>query len=232
MLIIPGLKEMNYRRLSGALALLLFCAVCVSTQERPAAAPQPKSSKIFREARRTSEGVPPAFEFEMSGHTYRIAGHGAGQRIKGDSTRRFNLRLDGGDHIERVYYAEYRDNLLLLCEVVDGERRAGFIARLEQPSMRARWKRLIPAFNVGEGLLEEEHVYLTGIGFIARLDLRKGEYVWQHGELYEKEDGSFNSFEVPSVEGDAVLFREKPVRESPARTVRVNRKTGKIAGIE
>ncbi|MCA1633100.1 MAG: PQQ-like beta-propeller repeat protein [Acidobacteria bacterium] len=227
---------MNYRRLSGALPLLLLFAAAAAAQERPAPAPapspQPQPSKVFREARRTSQSVPPAFEFELSGFTYQINGNGAGRRIKGGQTRRFNLRLDGGDYIERLSFTEYRDNVLLLCGVTDGESGAGFIVRLEQPSMRSRWKRHIAAFNVGAGLIEDEHVYLTGISFVARLDLRTGEYVWKHEKLERGGGGDFNSFEVPEVRSDAVLFREKPTGKSPARTVSVNRKTGKINGIE
>ena len=230
MLIVPGLKEMNYRRISGALVLLLFGAVAHA--QKTNAPPPPKASKVFTAARQTSEGSPHAFEFELSGFSYKISGNGAGRRVKGEQTRRFNLRLDGGDYVERFYFAEYRDNVLLLCGVTDGESGMGFVARLEQPSMRTRWKRLIPAFNVGAGLIEDEHAYLTGINFVARLDLRTGEYVWKHDQLERGDGGDFNSFEVPSIEGDAVLFREIPTGKSPARTVRVNRKTGKIDGIE
>jgi hypothetical protein len=217
---------MNYRRLSGVTALLLLLAASASPQGEGAA----ESPKVFREARKISEDSPPSFEFELKGFTYKIAGNGAGRRIKGDSARLFNLRLEGGDHLERVYYALHRENVLLLCGVSDGESGAGFVARLEQPSMRARWKSHIPAFNVGPGLIEEEHVYVTGIGFVARLDLRKGEFVWQHDDLYRKADGSFNSFNVPTVEGDAVLFKERPAGEAPAKTLRVHRRTGKILG--
>ncbi len=220
---------MNYRRLSGALALLLLLAASASPQGEGA----PESPKVFREARKTSEDFPPSFEFELNGFTYKLAGNGAGRRIKGGATRRFNLRLEGGDNLERVFYALHRENILLLCGVTDGESGAGFVTRLEQPSMRARWKSHIPAFNVGPGLIEEEHVYVTGIGFVARLDLRRGEFDWQHDDLYGKEDGSFNSFETPWVEGDAVLFKERPVQRSPAKTLRVHRRTGKIlSGIE
>ncbi len=221
---------MNCRRLSGALALLLLLAASAS----PQGARAPESPKVFREAKKIAGGSSDSFEFELEGFTYKITWNGAGRRIRGDSTRPFNLRLDGGDFLERVYYALHRENVILLCEVTDGESGAGFIARLEQPSMRARWKRHIPAFNVGPGLIEEEHLYLTGIGFVARLDLRKGEFEWQHEDLYRKGKGSFNSFQTPTVEGDAVLFKEKPVRDdTPARTVRVHRRTGKIlSGIE
>jgi len=230
MLIFPGLKEMNYRRISGALILLLLFGAAAQAQETNA---PPESSKMFTEARQISEGSPPAFEFELSGFTYRINGNGAGRRVKGEQTRRFNLRLDGGDYVERFYFAEYRDNVVLLCGVTNGESVAGFVARLEQPSMRTRWKQFIPAFNVGAGLIKDGHAYLTGINFVARLDLRTGEYVWKHDHLERgRGGGDFNSFEVPSIEGDAVLFREKPTGKSPARTIRVNRKTGKINGIE
>ena len=229
MLITLDLNGMRYRRLSAtALALVLLCAVPAS----PQGAGAPESPKVFREAKKISEGSSNSFEFELEGFTYKIAWSGAGRRIKGGSTRLFNLRLDGGDFLERVYYALHRENVILLCEVTDGESGAGLVARLEQPSMRARWKRHIPAFNVGPGLIEEEHVYLTGIGFVARLDLRKGEFVWKHEDLYRKEDGSFNSFETPRVEGDAVVFKERPVQKSEAKTVRIQRLTGKILGIE
>jgi hypothetical protein len=217
---------MNYRRLLGALALLLLLAASAS----PQGAGEPESPKVFREAKKISEGSSNSFEFELESFTYKIAWNGAGRRIKGGSTRLFNLRLDGGDFMERVFYALHRENIILLCEVTDGESSAGFVARLEQPSMRARWKSHIPAFNVGPGLIEEEHVYVTGIGFVGRLDLRKGEFVWQHDDLYRRGGGGFNSFDVPTVEGDAVLFRERPVGESPAKTLRVHRRTGKILG--
>jgi hypothetical protein len=223
---------MNHRSFSWALALLFLSAASASSQERPAPSPGPESPKVFREARQTSQSAPPAFEFELSGFTYRINGSGAGRRIKGGATRPFNLRLDGGDYIERLYFAEYRDNLLLLCGITDGESSAGFVARLEQPSMRARWKRGIPSFNVGPGLVEGGHAYLTANGFVARLDLSAGVYAWKHDKLYREGDGSFNSFGPPEVSGEEVLFTERPVQKTRPKTVRVNRKTGKITGIE
>lgn len=217
---------MNSGRLSATLALVLLCAASASAQGAGA----PESPKVFREARKISDGSPASFEFELNGFTYKIAGNGAGRRVKGDSARLFNLRLEGGDYLERVYYAVHRGNILLICGVTDGESGAGFVARLEQPSMRARWKAHLPAFNVGPGLIEEEHVYVTGTGFVARLDLRKGEFEWRHDDLRRKRGGGFNSFETPRIEGDAVLFREVPARESEAKTVRVHRRTGKILG--
>lgn len=221
---------MNRGRLSSVLALVLLCAASAS----PQGAGAPESPKVFREAKKISEGSDASFEFELNGFTYKILGNGAGRRIKGDSTRRFNLRLEGNDYLVSVYYAVHRENILLICEVNDGvDAGAGFIARLEQPSMRARWKQEILAFNVGPALIEEEHVYLTGFDFVARLDLREGEFVWKlDDELRPGKGGGFQAFETPRVEGDAVVFKENPLSEAPARTLRVHRRTGKILGIE
>jgi hypothetical protein len=117
--------------------------------------------------------------------------------------------------------------------VNDGGSGAGFAVRLEQPSMRARWKAEFPAFNVGQPLRDGAHLYLTGIGFVAKLDLRTGLYVWRHRRLYGRAGaGTFNSFEPPEISGDAVLFREKATGGVAPKTLRVDRKSGKILGIE
>lgn len=219
---------MNRGRFSGALAFMFLFAALAWSQDASA----PESPKVFREARKSSEDFfPSSFEFELGGFTYKISGNGAGRRIKGDSTRLFNLRLAGGDRLASVYYATHRENVLLICEVNDGvDVSDGFIARLEQPSMRARWKTRIPAFNVGPALIEEEHVYLTGFNFVARLDLRKGEYVWRHDEALRNHGRGFDAFETPRVEGDAVVFKERPQSEAGAKTLRVLGLTGKILG--
>jgi hypothetical protein len=180
-----------------------------------------------------------AFEFEAGGFSYHVAANGNGRRTKGDKTRRFNLRLDGPYFIEGLRFAVYEGDLLLACELNDGEAAGGLVVSLEQPSMRALWRQPVPAFNLGEPLREGRHLYLTGIGFVAKLDLRTGEYVWQHEDLHSDAEvaragvspDDFNSFERPELAGDTVLFRARPVYNQP-RTLVVDRKTGKIIRIE
>jgi len=186
------------------------------------------------EARPGVDSEPEAFEFEQSGFHYRVANNGAGRRTKdGAPTRLFNLRLTGGDSIARLYFSEYVNNVLLVCEVGDMESGAGFAARLEQPSMRARWKADFPAFNVGPPVRDGAHLYLTGVGFVAKLDLKTGKFVWKHSRLYGRAGAdTFNSFGPPEVSGDEVIFRESGVRDRDARTLHVSRKTGKILRIE
>jgi hypothetical protein len=237
---------MNRRKFSAAVlcfALASACAYALSpcparagtTQEaRPA--PTPKPSKVFQAARPIigkAHPAPEAFEFEANGFSYYIKQNGNGWRRKGDRTRRFNLRPEHGG-LERIYFNEYDGALLLVCEVGDGGYGGGFVTLLGQPSMRARWKQSTPAFNVGEPLREGRHLYMTGIGFVGRLNLDTGEFDWKHDDLYDTREGSpkyFNSFEVPELVGDTVLFRDRPVY-NPRRTLVVDKKSGKVIRVE
>ena len=210
--------------------------------QAPEAAPAPSPPKGFPKARPARADAAPAasaFEFESGDFSYRVGANGNGRRArvgKGGRARHFNLRLDGRYFIEGLRYAIHEGDVLLVCELNDGEAGAGLVARLEQPSMRALWRQEIPAFNVGEPLRDGHALYVTGIGLVGRLDLRTGQYDWLHDGLYDERAGaagkSFNSFEAPELAGETVLFRDKPVYNPRRKAIVVVRKTGKIIRIE
>ena len=225
---------MSPTRLAVAFALAVCFASAAGVRRAPAASPATRQAKEFAQAKGTPAGFPTAFEFELNGFSYRVAANGNGRRTKGDRTRRFNLRLDSGDLIEALRFALYEGDLLLFCGINHGDGGSGLVIRLEQPSMRALWRGHIPAFNVGEPLREGRSLYVTGIGFVGKMDLRTGEFDWQHDDLYDTREGapkSFNSFETPELAGDAVLFRDAAVYNQ-RRTLVVNKKTGKIIRVE
>lgn len=215
--------------LAAALSSAAASAQDAHTAPAAQASKRAGPSSTFRVPRGTPEGVPDFFEFEAGGFTYHIAATGNGRRTKGDKTRRFNLRVDG--RIERVYFADYKDDVLLVGELDYGESGAGFVRRLEQPSMRALWGQSLPSFNVGEPLRDGRRLYVTCIGFVAALDLDTGEYVWKHDGLYGRRGAeSFNAFDVPEVSGGEVSFRDR--RSDAGHRVVVNRKTGKVVRME
>jgi hypothetical protein len=217
-----------------------------------------KSSGDFQTAAGTPAEAPTAFEFESGGFSYHITANGNGRRTKGDKTRRYNLRLGSGESIRRLHFSEYDDDLLLLCDVDGGEVGPSvFMTRLEQPSMRALWKQSAPSDGV-DTLRRGGSLYLGGAGFVARLELNNGTYAWQHrdrredtdAEVEDEPDNSADNSDnkakreaealipqgryVPAeVAGDTVVFR--PAQGSAGqetKTVRVNRKTGKIVSVE
>jgi hypothetical protein len=95
-----------------------------------------------------------------------------------------------------------------------------------------KWKRPIPGFNIGQGLIDGDYAYVTCIGFIAKVNLKNGAFMWRHDNLYQRGSGAFNSFELPEVDGNVVIFREStdylPKKKA---TIRVQRDTGKIISI-
>ena len=141
-----------------------------------------------------------------------------------------------------MFYFKYNTDLLLAYELQDGEDGWGHVVRLDGNTLSQKWLTDIPGFNVGQGLVENNFLYLTAIGFAAKLDLESGKYAWRHDGLYKpgfynavglRESGYFNDFEQPRLEGNVILFPEsKPYTEHketerPAVTLRFDKNTGK-----
>ena len=228
---------MSRRKFSAVvLGLLLVGAPAPARQEaRPA--PARKPSKLFQEARAVNADATPAaeaFEFEMNGLAYHVSANGNGRRTKGTKSRGFNLHLDRGEAVSNLLYSEFEGDLLLLLHTDIAGVPLGFVTRLEQPSMRGLWRQRIPAGDVGQPLRDGHDLYVTGLGFVGKLDLRTGEYAWLHDDLeVERGDGSkpLHTFDEPELDGDAVLFRERPVY-NPRRTLVLDRKSGKVIRVE
>jgi hypothetical protein len=199
-------------------------------QNPPASASNPPQT--FERAEEVPAGAPKAFEFGLSDFSYHVGANGNGRR-EGGLVRRFNLRLDSGEEITHVYFSKYGGDLLLVCEVAYGDGGRALVIRLEQPSMRARWKQRVPGYNV-VAAREGESLYLAAMGFVGRLNLRSGAYLWRHDGLNRVAAGppAFESFEPPEVRGDTVLFREAAAAGRPAKTLLVNKQTGKIIRAE
>jgi hypothetical protein len=213
------------------LALLLVSASILAQQQ---ATPEPDVRPF---AGFTGKGIEALdHEFTVSGYKYTILSSGRGNRKdeKG-SIRRFSLPLNGYYLDGQIYYADYRGDVLLICETSDSEYGTGFITRLDGRTLAMKWKRTIPGFNVGQGLLEGNHAYVTAIGFVGKVNLDTGVYAWKHDNLFRTEtpegaypDTDFNSFKLPEVNGDFVLFKAVETYRPPAKTLKIQKSTGKI----
>lgn len=234
------MSRRNFSAAALCFALVCACAshsaqVVTAQEARPASSRKP--SKLFQEARVVNENATPdpdAFEFEMNGFAYHVKANGNGRRTKGKRVRGFNLRLDSGEAVTNLFYSEFEGDLLLLLHTTVADHGLGFVTRLEQPSMRGLWRQRIPARDLGHPLRDGRDLYVTGEGFVGKLDLRTGAYVWHHDDLEVArgtEPRPLHTFDDPELDGDAVLFRERPVY-NPRRLLVVNRRTGKIIRVE
>jgi len=184
---------------------------------------------------------PEKYNFSFGTDRYEIRKDGKGIRIRpGQKPQKFRVAVDEGRIEPPMFSFQYRNDLVLVYGLTDGEYSYATATRLDGRTLQSKWSAHIPGFNIGQGLVEDRFLYLTAINFVAKLDLDPGKYVWQHGGLKEPDaqkgdaiyesGGFFNSFGQPWLEGRAVVF---PVGsqvgpERPDVVLRIDKTTGKL----
>lgn len=232
------MKQLPGDRVLAALFLVLAVASpCSRTSAQKARAQEtrraaaPGHLRVFKTAEHSPEPVPPyVYSFSVGGDQFTVRGYGDVTKTSpGSPDRTFKLEMDEESEIERLYYLEDEGALFFIYEMSDGESGWGNVAGFDRATLRPRWRAHIPGFNIGEALVEGNFIYLTAIGFIARLDLRTGKYSWKHRGLYER-NHAFNNFELPRIEGDEVIFSGAGDRGTGPPSIVVNKRSGKILG--
>jgi hypothetical protein len=191
----------------------------------------PSQSKNFTAVKPTGEYRDAVFSFSALGKDYRIAANGQVSTVTTNAQKKnFKIDVDEG-FIENLSFMEYEGNLLLLTELSDHDSGWGKIYSLNSKNFRVNWKADIPGFNIGEALIEKKYAYITAIGFVAKVDLNNGRYIWQNKDLYKRNE-SFNNFAQPEIKGQQVIFRGVSDLAKVQKSIVVNKMSGKILAIE
>lgn len=163
--------------------------------------------------------------FTVSEWTYYINSFGKGYRTnKKNHRQEFNLNLQKNDYIEGIQYVPFEKDIIIIYGVSDGDGAAGIVVRLGEKNLDIKWSAWVPAFNISKGLVESNFLYLSGRGFVSKINLQKGIFVWKHDNLCEGANGAFNSFEMAIISEDEIIFRD-PEKQ---KEIRVNNETGKL----
>lgn len=146
-------------------------------------------------------------------------------QVSGSGTR-FSLPYDSG-LTDRIYSAAYHGDLVVVFEVSTTESGRGGIVRLQPPDFRVVWNLRIPSRHVGPGAIDGSSLYLSATGFVARVDLEGGRYLWQHGDLHDSSSGRFNEFLVPLVtRSEALFYEDAGMSQHRPKLVRVQKDSG------
>jgi len=195
-------------------------------------------TKVFSEAEgsRTVNNKVYDYEkwnFSIGEDKYEINKNGHGKKMKGNnSVDNFRFSIEDADYIDRViYFAEYKNDLLLVGELSFGLDGGGFIICLDGKTLKTKWRTAIPSFNVAQGLIEDNSAYLAAVGFISKINLETGKYIWKHDGLYRKydESGAFNVFLTPQIKDDLIIFKEDDtLNRGFNHQIQVDKSSGKI----
>lgn len=195
----------------------------------------------FFEAHGVSASAGNKYDFEkwdFSAENFRYEINKNGKSVRIDEKNRsfdFSIKLENNENLVRIYIIQYKNDLVLLCEVESADAGSGFITRLDGKTLRTIWRENIPGFNVAKGLIEGNMAYLGAIGFAAKINLDTGKYIWQHDNFYRKykEDGAFNIFQTPELEKRLVIYTENQVEynRSP-NTIKFDKENGKIIEVK
>jgi hypothetical protein len=168
------------------------------------------------------------FEFSSSGNKYKIKANGSGVRGSGNlKSTKFNLKIASSDFIESLSFLDFEDNILMIASITDNEGSGGSVYSLKKNNSQIKWVTNIPGFNIGDVTIEDNYAYITAIGFVSKLDLRSGKYIWKHPNLYQK-NHAFGSFDRPEIQGKTVIFRGISTDGAAPKNIVIDKMSGKI----
>src|ERR1043166_8295806 len=153
---------------------VLLCATPILAQE--ATPPGPEERSFTAVDRIGDPGYRSFFMFSANGWGYTIRGDGYAESGNGKGrARTFSLPLGRSGMLVRFYFLEYGNDLLLIYELSSNRLGWGFLVRLDQKTLKAKWAIPINGYNIGPGLVNSaSEVYLSAANLLARLDLNTG----------------------------------------------------------
>ncbi|PWT88421.1 MAG: hypothetical protein C5B55_13125 [Blastocatellia bacterium] len=163
------------------------------------------------------------FVFATAERNYAIRhdGHGESYAVK-VMRRNFDLKMGPGARLERVYFADEGNDLLLLYEVTDGRSDWAYFLRMDQKLVKLKWLLAVSAMNLGPAVLDGDSAYLTASSFAARIDLNTGKYVWQQNEFDQEK---LSEFQSPVLTSDRVVLHED---KEEGRQIELDKTTGAV----
>src|SRR5215213_4560439 len=187
------MKRLNFKNLRLVLILILLSFGNLQAQQ----------TKVFSEAKGSGKNQA-SYEFDkwnfsIGGNRYEIRKNGRAKRTGArNRITNFRLAVEDGELARVIYFLVYKNDLILISELDFQESRAAFVTRLDGKTLKLKWRRQIPSFNVASGLTEGSSVYMAAMGYAAKINLDTGKFLWKHEDFYRKykKDGAFNIFSI------------------------------------
>lgn len=163
-------------------------------------------------------------DLQINGNSYHIETKGDMLDKHSGNFSTVKVSLPEYFYIESVDYQIYENKILFTFGITDDDAGSAIIAQFDPTNYRLLWATEINAFNISPLLISANHIYVGGIGMVAKLKLIDGNKVWQHRDLYVSGSGTYNAFKTPKKEGKTIIFQD----DSSDKEVHVDDDSGKI----
>ena len=84
-----------------------------------------------------------------------------------------------------------------------------------------------PVFNLGQPVIKDQLAYIASFGFVGKVDLLTGDYLWKFEDLYDRNTNDFNAFNAVDFENGQVSFRSHNRIKNSTQTIIIDDLTGK-----
>lgn len=103
-------------------------------------------------------------------------------------------------------------------------------AVITRGAQKPDWIRTQNAPSPGQPIIDDEAVYISSLGMIAKLHLSTGQPYWVHDSLFDQYKLLFKSFERPLIYKSTVCFYDKPIKGKKTKrdSIWVDDRSGKI----
>jgi hypothetical protein len=178
--------------------------------------------------------LPSQFRFNLAECTYLIEQNGDGNRkCKGGESLKFRVPLGTkGDVVWlSVSFLPYGKDLILVYDIQNDQEdyAAASVVRLNGSTLKIKW-RVTMNPNSCPCVRENGSLYVAAWGFVGKIDLDRGRYVWSH-DGKKRGFGDIESFKTLRIEGNDVLFLAEG-NQGVGRAIRVDRATGKLVSVK
>lgn len=173
-------------------------------------------------------GMSAPCELHVDGDTFKFHTDGRGLASLRDGYVAFHIPVPADGLASGYRIAETEYGFVVVVDYSFPDSAAAAVTMLDASSLEVKWLTEIPVFNVLP-TIREDHIYISGIGFVAKIDLKTGAFVWRHSELYDRETFAFGHFRDPVFASGMVIFEDASGRQTnPRKLIVVNDQTGEI----
>jgi hypothetical protein len=118
------------------------------------------------------------------------------------------LEQEYGYCFEKVMYYQSLNNLLIVSEITDIES-VGIELYYFKNGRELAWKKEIGGFNISNGVVENEQLYITWIGTVLKMEIQTGKTIWVNDNLYQYSEGfEANAMEIITIGKEEIVIRD------------------------